>query len=185
MKTVLIIIAILVVIIIIFISIYAYYGGFKKIESVVQSQGGETIVYESVTGDYSQTSKYTDKIYYALLDDDEVETTKGIGVFYDNPQQVDKDKLRSEVGCVLDNTDSALIARLSGKYQIKTLPEGNFLISEFPMKGKMSFIIGVMKVYPALNKYSQEHGYKDSPITEIYDVPNKKIIYRKEIIKNE
>lgn len=35
--------------------------------------------------------------------------------------------------------------------------------------------------YPALNKYCEKQGYKDSPVPEIYDVPGKKIIYRKKI----
>ena len=180
MKTTLIVIGIIAAL---FICVYAYYGGFRKIEFKTQKQGGEIIVYESVTGDYKQTSEYTDKVYYALLNDYKIETTKGIGIFYDNPQTVDKDKLRSDVGCVLDNPDSTTIAKLSEKYQLQTLPSGEFIVAEFPMKGGISFILGSIKVYPALNKYSIEYGYKDSPITEIYDVPNKKITYRKEIVK--
>ncbi|MDR2010834.1 MAG: GyrI-like domain-containing protein [Bacteroidales bacterium] len=180
LKVILIIIGILIVII---LGMYAYYGGFRKIDFKVEKQGRETIVYENVIGDYSQTPKYTDKIYYALLNDEKIETTKGIGIFYDNPQEVDKDKLRSEVGCILDNTDDAILAQLSGKHQIKTLPEADYIVTEFPMKGAMSFMVSVIRVYPALNKYCKEHGYKDSPITEIYDISNKKIVYRKEVIK--
>ena len=170
---------IIVAIVILLACLYAYYGGLKKVEIKIQNQGGETIIYESVIGDYNQTPKYTDKVYYDLLNNEGIETTKGIGIFYDNPKNVDKNKLRSDVGCVLDDADNTVIAKISGKYQIKTLPEGNYIYAEFPMKGSVSFIIGIMKVYPTLNAYCEKHGYKDSPITEIYDVPNKKIIYRK------
>lgn len=163
--------------------LYAYYGGFKRLTVTAGIQGGETIVYEKVTGDYSQTSRYTDKLYYELLNNDQVETTKGIGIFYDNPQRVEKTKLRSEVGCVLDDTDSTTIGKLSNKYLLKTLPEKEYISAEFPLKGGLSFIIGVLKAYPALNDYSEAHGYKDSPVTEIYDVPGRKIIYRKEIVR--
>lgn len=180
MRVILVVIGILVVA---FICAYAYFGGFKTIRFQVAKQGGETIVYENVTGDYSQTSKYNDKIYNALLNEEKIETTKGIGIFYDNPQEVDKNKLRSEVGCMLDQADSTIVTRLSGKYQIKTIPEVYYVVTEFPMKGGLSFLIGVIKVYPVLNKYCKEHGYKDSPVMEIYDVPNKKIIYRKEVVK--
>ncbi len=178
MKITLIIIGSLIILI---FCIYTYYGGFKKISLTTDQQGGETIVYEKVTGDYSQSSKYTNRIYHTLLNEDNVVTTKGIGIFYDNPQKVDKTKLRSDVGCVLDQTDSTTINKLSGKYQIKILPEGEFLVAEFPMKGSLSFIMGVMKIYPVINKYSEEYSLKDSPVTEIYDVPNKKIIYRKKL----
>ena len=180
MKIILIVIAILVVLIIV---MYAYYGGFSKISFRMDNQGGETIVFESVTGDYSQTPKVSDKIYYALLNEEKIETTKGIGIYFDNPQKVAKDKLRSEIGCIIENADSVTLARLTEKYQVKTLPQSNFVVAEFPFKGKLSVMFGIMKVYPALDKFCKEHGYNESPITEIYDVPNKKIIYRKETTK--
>jgi hypothetical protein len=37
----------------------------------------------------------------------------------------------------------------------------------------------MIKVYPVIEKYVTENNYQDGPIMEIYDVPNKKIIYRK------
>ena len=52
MNIVLIILAVLVVLL---IAIYAYYGGFGKINFRIENHGGETVVYENVTGDYSQT----------------------------------------------------------------------------------------------------------------------------------
>ena len=180
MNIVLIILAVLVVLL---IAIYAYYGGFGKINFRIENQGGETVVYENVTGDYSQTPKVSDKIYYALLNEEKIATTKGIGIYYDNPKKVEKDKLRSDIGCIVENTDSATLTRLAEKYQIKTLPQSDFVVAEFPFKGKLSVLFGIMRVYPALDKFNKEHGYIESPITEIYDVPNKKIIYRQETKK--
>ena len=54
MKIVLIIFAILVVFLIV---MYAYYGGFQKISFRIENQGGETIVYEDVTGDTAKLQK--------------------------------------------------------------------------------------------------------------------------------
>ena len=180
MKVVLVILATLVVL---FVFVYAYYGGFSKVNFRIEKQGGETIVYENVTGDYSQTGKVSDRIYYTLLNDEKIETTKGIGIYYDNPKKVAKEKLRSEIGCIVENADSVTLTRLAEKYQVKMLPHSEFVVAEFPFKGQLSVLFGIMKVYPALDKFSKEHGYTDSPITEIYDVPNKKIIYRKQIDK--
>ena len=180
MNIVLIIIAVLAILL---IAVYTYYGGFSKISFRIENQGGETIVYENVTGDYSQTAKVSDKVYYALLNEEKVATTKGIGIYYDNPKIVEKDKLRSDVGCIVENIDSATLTRLAEKYQVKTLPQGNFVVAEFPFKGKLSVLFGVMKVYPALDKFNKENGYIESPVMEIYDVPNKKITYRKEAKK--
>jgi DNA gyrase inhibitor len=180
MKIALIIITILVIIL---ICIYGYYGGLKKIDLEVQSKGGETIVYKNVTGAYNQASNYVGKIHSFLIRNFNIETTKGIGIFYDNPKNVDKEKLRSDVGCILDNPEDSTNVIISEKFQVITLPKGDYIVTEFPMKGNLSILIGVMRVYPALSKYCQEHGYKDSPVTEIYDFPNKKITFRKEIIK--
>jgi hypothetical protein len=174
---------ILAVLVILFVAIYTYYGGLKKISFSIENQGGETIVYENLTGDYSQSPKVSDKVYYALLNDEKIETTRGIGIYYDNPKKVAKEKLRSEIGCIIENIDSATLTKLTEKYQVKTLSESEFIITEFPFKGKLSVLFGIMKVYPALEKFSKGQGFAESPITEIYDVPNKKIIYRKEANK--
>jgi preprotein translocase subunit SecF len=61
MKVVLIILAILVVLLFV---VYAYYGGLRKISFNIEKQGGETIVYENLTGDYMQSAKVGDRIYY-------------------------------------------------------------------------------------------------------------------------
>ena len=180
MKVVLIILAILVVLLIV---VYAYYGGFSKISFRIENQGGETVVYENLTGDYSQSAKVGDRIYYTLLNDEKIETTKGIGIYYDDPKKVAKTELHSEIGCIVENADSVTLARLAEKYQVKTLPQSEFVVAEFPFKGKLSVLFGLMKVYPALEKFYKEHGYIESPVTEIYDVPNKKIIYRQETKK--
>ena len=180
MKIVLIILAVLVILLIV---VYAYLGGFSKISFRIENQGGETIVYENLTGDYSQAAKVSDRIYYSLLNEDKVATTRGIGIYYDNPKKVEKSKLRSEIGCIVENVDSVTLTRLSEKYQIKTLPQSEFVVAEFPFKGKLSVLFGIMKVYPALDKFNKEQGYIESPITEIYDVLNKKIIYRQEAKK--
>ncbi len=182
MKIILLIISILIITIIV---VYAYYGGFKGINFSVKEQGGETLVYENMTGDYKQTPAVSDRVYYSLLNDYGIATTKGFGIYYDNPKKVEKSKLRSEIGCIVENIDSATIDRLSGKFLIKTYPYKSYITTEFPFKGKLSVMFGIMKVYPALEKYLKDHGYSDSPIMEIYDVPNKKIIYRIETLKEQ
>ncbi len=45
-------------------------------------------------------------LYYDLKDNYSIETTKGFGLYYDNPQDVDKDKLRSIVGCIVESKSS-------------------------------------------------------------------------------
>jgi hypothetical protein len=180
MKALKIILIIIAVSVILLVAGYAYFGGFKTITFKVEEQGGEIVVYETMTGDYSQSPEVMDKVYYALLNDEKIETTKGIGIFYDNPEAVEKSKLRSEIGCIVEGLDSLTIAQLSEKYKVKILPTSNYIFTEFPYKGIPSYIVGMMKVYPAFRKYFEQHGVSDAPIMEIYDMGNKKIVYRME-----
>lgn len=160
------------------IGAYAYYGGFKTLTVEITKQKSEVIAYEDMTGDYSQTPVVSDRVYNSLLNDFKTETFRGIGIFYDNPQTTEVSKLRSEIGCILENPDSTLLTSVESKFKIKAIPEGDYITIEFPYKGMMSIMVGIMKVYPALNDYIKQNGYSyKSPVIEIYDVPNEKIIY--------
>jgi len=164
------------------LAVYAWLGGFKKVQFSVQEAGGEVLAYESHTGDYKNVGKIMDKMYYALLNEEKVECFRGFGIYYDNPQQVEKSKLRSDVGNILENPTPELLEKLEKKYNIKTLDRQKFVVAEFPYKNQMSVVMGIMKVYPALTRYCKENQNNENGfVMEIYDVPGKKIIYRKQI----
>lgn len=173
------------VIIIVFIflglitAVFGFFGGFNKINLQTINTGGEILIYENVIGAYNQAAKVSNKIYYELLNNEKIETTKGFGIYYDNPKNVEQSKLRSEVGCVLENSDQSTIDKLKEKYQVKILPQEDCLVVEFPYKGFFSIMMGMIKVYPIIGKYISENNLNDGPIMEIYDVANKKLIYRK------
>jgi hypothetical protein len=180
MKTFLIVLVLLATLLLI---VFIYFDGFRKVKVTITKDGGEALVYEEFIGDYKLCGKVMDKIYYSLLEEHKIETFKGFGIYYDNPQKVEKSKLRSEVGCVLEDTSEEVIERLAGKYNIKLFPSKDFMLAEFPYKGKLSVMMGIMKVYPAINKFAKENGFdEDGWVMEIYDIPGKKISYRRELI---
>lgn len=172
-----IILIVVVALLLLLLALYAYYGGFAKIEITEKETGGEVFIYKEVIGDYNQAGKITNEVYNSLLADYKIETQKGCGIYYDDPKLVDKDKLRSEVGCILEAGDIDKIGGLKSEYKIKILPFGKYVITEFPYKGFPSIIIGIIKVYPKLGEYMIENKI-NSPIMEVYDIPNNKIIYR-------
>ena len=166
------------------VGLFVYYGGLIKVTCRIENQGGEKIVYKKMVGDYAKSAKLMNEIYYSLLNDHGIETFKGFGIYYDNPKEVEKSKLRSEIGCIIDDKDSPKLAKITEGLNIKTLPERSYLVAEFPSKGKLSILCGILKVYPAIEKFVEEKHYKkEGAIMEIYDVPNNKIIYRKEIVE--
>ncbi|MCD4792268.1 MAG: hypothetical protein K8R54_03480 [Bacteroidales bacterium] len=158
MKIILIVSAILIVAFIVF---YTYFGGFKKINISVSKSGGEVLIYEKIQGDYRQSGVIMDKIYNSLLNEDKIETFKGFGIYYDNPRKVEKSKLRSEAGCILEKKDIDKLPILENKYTVRTFPEKEYIITEFPYKGKVSIFFSIMKVYPALNKFANKNGYNE------------------------
>jgi len=186
MKTLKILLTVVLALLAVIAIIYGYNGGFKKVLFREVEQGGEILVYQEFVGDYQQSGAKMDKVYSSLLNDYKIETYRGFGIYYDNPEKVEKSKLRSELGCILESRDSSKIPVLEKNFKIKICPKGNYLVTDFPFMGKLSIMIGIMKVYPALTQHLKDNGYSQTgPIMEIYDTPNKKITYRTEIRKNE
>ncbi len=173
----------IIILLVLLLGLYAYLGGFSEIKVSTQKSGGETIVYQEVTGDYKQTKTITNKIYYYLLHKLKIEANRGIGIFYDNPKEIAKDKLRSEIGCIIESKDTNRLSINECIYKIKVLPSEDYATAELPLKNGLSIFIGFIKVYPALDKYISEQGKKKGSVTEIYDIPNRKIIYRQALLK--
>ena len=184
MKIAKIVFLILGTLLLIFLLIYGYYGGFYRVVPEIRQQGGETLVYEMMTGDYAQSPEVSDRVYNKLLREHNISTTKGFGIYYDNPKTTVKDNLRADVGCILDS-DFEKLDMLKAQFKIMEYPNDDYLVADFPYKGMPSVIIGIMKVYPALNKYLEDNGYNsDTPVMEIWDLSNNTIHYRKVLLKN-
>ncbi len=177
-----ILIALLVVAVII-LGIYAYFGGFTSLDFKITQAGGETIVYKELIGDYGKTGEMMTAISEDLISDYGITTTQNIGIYYDDPELVEKDKLRSDIGCIININDQNKLDQLQKNYSLKQTPQTEYLITKIPFKGFFSIMVGIFKVYPAMEKYLDKNKMSDDgPITEIYDTQNKEIIYRKEII---
>ncbi len=184
MKTLKIVLGVVLALIAVLVIVFGYYGGFSKVQFRPVKQGGEILVYREFVGDYQQSGKLMDKVYSSLLNDYKIQTSRGFGIYYDNPETVEASKLRSDLGCILEDADSSKVTVLQKDFKVKICPKGNYLVAEFPFKGSMSIFLGIMKVYPVLSEYMEENGYSDRvPVMEIYDTPNKKIIYRAEALQ--
>ncbi len=183
MKTLKIISGILGSLILIILIIFAYYGGFSSIKIQEKEKGGETLIYKELKGDYAQAENIIEKMSEALKSNEKIQTYKGFGIYYDNPQTVEEERLRSDVGCILEKSDTFKLNLLLNKYKIKVYPTKKYITAEFPYRGKLSVLLSLIKVYPALNNYVKLNGYAENgPVMEIYDSTNKTIQFRKEII---
>ncbi|MCD7972646.1 MAG: hypothetical protein LUG18_08250 [Candidatus Azobacteroides sp.] len=161
-------------------ALYIYYGGLHNIEFTTLRVGGETMVYEELHGEYIMAGQVTDRIYQQLVENEQIKPSKKVGVYYGDPQRVSRhNHLRFEGGCLLDHVDSIQLVALQQKYKVKALPKCSYLTAEFPLKGFISNLVGIIKIYPHLEDYLDEKGIRTfQPITHIYDTENNKIIYR-------
>jgi len=171
-------------IIIIFISIlslYVYYGGTRKIKTKKGPAGGEILAYREVNGDYRQSGPVSNDVYDQLLNLG-VETFRGFGIYYDDPRKVSRENLRSEVGCIIEEKDLDKLEKVKEILQVKVLMKKQYLRAVFPYRNPFSSFMGIVKVHPVLEKEAKSINPDFAGfIMEIWDIPNKKIEYLKEI----
>ena len=185
MKLVKKLLAVIVFIIAIIIGVYAYFGGFDKLNFKVANEGGETIVYREMIGDYSKSGDLMKAVNDELVNDYDMIINQNIGIYYDNPDEVVENKMRSDIGCIVNTDDVNKLSELSKSFLVKKCPKQEYLSVQLPYKGFFSIMIGIFRVYPAMDDYLDDKGYDDEgPIMEIYDLKNKTITYRKAINKD-
>ncbi len=174
MKIIILIVVLLIIGLLFFL---AKFGLFAKVIISEREFGPYWLAYVKHYGDYSKVGPKMDELYYDLKDNFSIETTKGFGIFYDNPQRVSKDQLRSVVGCIVEGKAFSDLEKAREKYGVEEYPASKSIVAEFPYQGKMSIIIGLLKVYPKLSEYVQKRQLKEAPIMELYDQPNQRIEY--------
>jgi DNA gyrase inhibitor GyrI len=91
-----------------------------------------------------------------------------IGVYFDNPDMVAEDSLKSLAGMIVSVEDSLVLASLP---ELKPLiiPAGHAAISSFETDGMASMVIGAMKSYPKLTAYVAEKN-RGEDVNFVYEV---------------
>ncbi len=142
--------------------------------------GPYTIAYMNFVGEYSKVWPSMTTVY-TTLSGAGITSFTGIGIYYDDPAVVSWADLRSDIGALVASEDMAKVPQ-TGDIKTKTIPSTKSIVIEFPLKSSISYMAGVIKVYPVLQKYMLEKGYKmEVPMTELYDMAGKKIYYIAEI----
>jgi len=172
-------ISVLVIVAVIIAVMLAYLtstGLFSSIPVNVENAGPYTLVYEKLTGDYRQTGKAMDKVYF-WLKSREINPPQGFGLYFDDPRRVEKAQLRAIAGDLLPESARDQIGTIREKFRVEDFAARKCIKAEFPFRGKASVMLGILRVYPAINAFAEKNGYAKNAILEIYDIPNKRIIY--------
>ncbi|MFA5113902.1 MAG: GyrI-like domain-containing protein [Candidatus Margulisiibacteriota bacterium] len=154
----------------------AYMGVFSTPKVTVQKVGPYTLVYEEYVGPYSNTGKVIQRVYDGCTLEG-VMTEKGFGIYLNDPKMVDQNKMRSEIGCVLEAKDFGKARQLRKKFKIKTWRASDCLVAEFPIRNNLSYMIGPFKAYPELNKAMNAKKAELGACMELYDMPARKTLY--------
>ena len=164
---------------------WGYSGGMVKPEVVEKQVPAMMMVVKEHKGSYMKTKQPMDEVYEGLMSMG-VEPTRGVGVYYDDPAEVAEEDLRSEVGSLVEGLSEEKLAEIREKFAVKEYEEMPAMVVEFPIKTMLSYMIGPMRVYPAIQTHWQGKGYMESEIgIEIYDIPNKTITYVMPIVSEE
>lgn len=160
----------LLIALLIFISLVAIYlstqGAFRDIVIEQRVMPGFRVVgvqhrgaYEKIGDAFSRAHKIADENGVAV---------KMIGVYFDNPNEVAEDSLRSLAGLIVSEEDSAKLSVLPNMVALH-IPAGNAAVSNFETGGMVSMIIGAMKSYPKLTEYVVAKGIAND-VAFVYEV---------------
>jgi DNA gyrase inhibitor GyrI len=173
MKTVLVILGVLLGIA---VSIFSFYGLFAPVKIQEKEMGPYIFVMKKNIGAYKDVGPLIDEMYRDLKEVD-IMTSRGLGIYYDDPKVTPEGKTRSIIGRILEDIDPSKVIELEKKYPIGELPKTNYLVVEFPFKGLPSIIIGIYRVYPKIARYMKSHEIPKMPIIEVYEPEAQKILY--------
>jgi len=158
-------------------AVLVHAGLFESVVVADQETGPYTFVYQDHVGSYYKVGPTMDEVYQGLVRMG-IETNRGAGIYYDNPQEVPEDKLRSEVGSILEEKDLDKVKEIKKTFKVREIPRQRSIVVEFPIKNKLSYMIAPAKVYKEVNVLWQEQSYPQYEYAiEIYDIPNKTITF--------
>lgn len=141
-------------------AILFYVGAFREVPISEAEKGPLQLLYKKHLGPYHKISTTLDEVEKFARDNGAACDTT-FGRYYDDPRVVAEDRLRADGGCIITGD---LPQNTSG-FETETLPARSYVVGEF--LGAPS--IGPLKVYPKIEDYVNEKGFKpDGPAIEIY-----------------
>lgn len=147
-------------------------GFFKDVVINEQPMPEMHLVYLEHVGSYHKILDALEKVE-AWAKNANIDCSKSFGHFLDDPEVVEHERLRSDVGCIIDQSKSDL----PEGFKTKTLPAGKYLVAEF----MGSPAIGPMKVYSkARRQFIDRNLTPPEDVIEIYhrlDEKSMKTIY--------
>lgn len=134
--------------------LFFYLGAHKSVFLERQTYPEMQVIYKNHLGPYHEINSQLEAV------EDQVQKfgvrcPKTFGEFLDDPKTVDADRLRSKVGCVVEEIDDELVAMLPSELFVEIRPPADVLYAKFTG----SPAIGPFKVYPKAQALAQENRW--------------------------
>jgi len=97
-----------------------------------------------------------------------LQMTDRIGLYYNNPNDVQQDSLLSFVAVVMAEKGFAMGNMDLADLMQESIPHGQGIYIDFPRSRPLSHLIGPLRCYPALNARAEEEGWVSGVVFEIY-----------------
>lgn len=157
-----------------FIVFLTYMGVFHTITIVEKSMGPYYFIYKEMRGnDMSEIGTITTELH-SFLTSKEFEAIKPFDIFYP-----ENSGANNEIGFIINGIDSSRL-EIGNDIRFKRIPEQTYMTTEFPFRNRLSFLVGFIKIDPALRQYRETRAYRQTPAMTINE--EEKIIYLQSII---
>ncbi|MES2855436.1 MAG: GyrI-like domain-containing protein [Bdellovibrionota bacterium] len=149
--------------------LYFKLGADKPVSIALEERGPYSVIFKPHLGAYY-------KIVPTIEEIEKWAKANGIGCkltfgeYFDDPEKVDEDRLRSRAGCILETAPPMVMPK---DYSVGSIPMGRFAVAIF--EGAPS--LGPVKVYPQVFEFLDEQKLSHSgSIIEIYEIlPENKV----------
>lgn len=129
-----------------------YMGAFQSIAITEENRGPFTHVYRDMAaGEMSEVGEITTALD-SVLESSGFDDRKPLDVFFPDG--------RGQIGFSVEGVSGQELGVLGDAARVKIIGARRYLVTQFPWRNRLSFMVGYMKVDPALARYRDAHGYK-------------------------
>lgn len=149
-------------------------GIFDSVCFFEETRGPYFLVYKEYKGSYSAVGYRIKDVYQKVKSEKKTDSIKGgFAIFYDNPKDIKSDSLRSICGVFTDS-----LINVDPPYKTTIYKKTKCIVGKFPLRSFFSYMTGLYKFYPALEKYSKNKSLiTAAPVMELIDTKSRSIIY--------
>ncbi len=159
------------------IVLFLFYSGyFNPVLFKTQTLPQYYLALRPLVGDYKNSPSIQAELMQELVDGGLVIDTTA-GIYFDNPKELEKDKLRSLVGVVIKAEQLDLFKALHSDARLVELEEQKAFHTSWNYKSGLSIMLAIMRVYPAIFKRAKRDHFEIFQSIEIYDFSQKRLDY--------